>query len=80
VPVTSAFGLHPFVIALVVLASANPWFLPYQNWKYQNILQNTEGKMFSHEQTLKLAYLHVLIVMAAVAISIPYWKYLGLVP
>jgi hypothetical protein len=36
--------------------------------------------MFSHEQTLKLAYLHVLVVMAAVAISIPYWKYLGLVP
>jgi branched-chain amino acid transport system substrate-binding protein len=80
IPVTSALGFNPLAVGLVVLASANPWFLPHQNWMYQNILQNTEGKLFSHEQTLKLACFHVFIVMAAVAISIPYWKYLGLIP
>jgi len=79
VPATLAFGLKPFVIGLVVLASADPWFLPYQNWVYLNILQNTEGKLFSPNQTLRLACLQVLIAMAAVAISIPYWKYLNLI-
>jgi len=80
VPVTSAFGLHPFVIALVVLASANPWFLPHQNWTYQNLLETTEGRLFDHKQTLKLACVHVFIILAVVAISFPYWKALGLIP
>lgn len=79
-PIILTLEIHPLVIGLVVLASANPWFLPHQNWMYQNILQNTEGKLFSHEQTLKLAFIHVFIVMAAVGISISYWKYLDLVP
>jgi len=80
IPVSSTLHIHPMIIGLVILASANPWFLTYQNWMYQNILENTEGKLFSHEQTLRLAFAHVLIVMAAVAISIPYWEWIRLVP
>jgi branched-chain amino acid transport system substrate-binding protein len=78
-PITSTLHLHPFIVGLVVLASANPWFLPYQNWMYQNLVQNTEGKLFEHRQTLKLAFIHILIVMGAVTISVFYWKVLGLI-
>jgi len=78
-PITTTLHLHPFIVGLVILASANPWFLPYQNWMYQNLVQNTEGKLFEHKQTLKLAFVHVLIVMGAVTISVFYWKYLGLI-
>ena len=80
VPATSAFGLNPLVIGLVVLASSDPWFLPYESWVYLNILQNTEGKLFSPGQTVRLACVQVFIIMAAVALSIPYWKYLQLIP
>ena len=78
-PITSTLHLHPLIVGLVVLASANPWFLPYQNWMYQNLLQDTEGKLFDHGQTLELAFLHIFIVMGAVTISVLYWKYLGLI-
>lgn len=47
---------------------------------YQNLLENTEGKLFDHKQTLRLAFAHIIIVMGAIAVSIPYWKYLGLIP
>ena len=79
VPIASTLGLHPFIVGLVVLASANPWFLPYQNWMYQNLLQDTEGKLFDHKQTLQLAFIHIFIVLGAVTISMLYWKYLGMI-
>jgi di/tricarboxylate transporter len=78
-PVLSTLGVNPLVIGLVVLASSNPWFFPHQDNVYLNILQYTEGKLFRHEQTWKLACLHVLIVMLAVAMSLSYWRYLGLI-
>ena len=79
-PFTSQLGIHPLVIGLVVLASLNPWVLPHQNMMYLNLIQNTEGKLFSHDQTLALALFHVLIVMAAVVASFPYWRWTGLIP
>ena len=79
IPFTSPLGIHPIVIGLVVLASLNPWFLPHQNMMYLNLIQNTEGKLFSHDQTLALALVHVLTVMAAVAVSFPYWRWTGLI-
>jgi di/tricarboxylate transporter len=79
VPIASTFGLHPFIVGLVVLVSANPWFLPYQNWMYQNLLQDTEGRLFDHKQTLQLAFIHIFIVMGAVTVSTLYWEYLGMI-
>lgn len=78
-PVASTLNFHPFLAGIIVLAAANPWFLPYQNWMYQNLAQNTEGKLFEHRQTLPLAFLHILIVLGAVTLSVFYWKYLGLI-
>ncbi len=80
IPFTSSLGIHPLVVGLVVLASLNPWFLTHQNLMYLNLIQNTEGKLFSHDQTLALAFVHVLILMAAVAVSFPYWRWAGLIP
>ena len=80
IPFTSPLGIHPIVIGLVVLASLNPWFLRHQNMMYLNLIQNTEGKLFSHDQTLVLAFVHILAVMAAVAVSFPYWRWIGLIP
>jgi len=79
-PVTSALGIHPLVAGLVILVSLNPWLLPHQNMMYLILLQKTERRLFSHDQTLKLAFVHICIVMAAVALSIPYWRREGLVP
>jgi di/tricarboxylate transporter len=79
VPISSSIGIHPFVIALVLLISVNPWLVPYQNSIYLNMLENTEGKVFTHHQVRKLAALHIVAVLVSVLVSIPYWHYSGLI-
>ncbi|HUL37368.1 MAG TPA: SLC13 family permease [Thermodesulfobacteriota bacterium] len=72
-------NVSPFVVGLILLNSTNPFFLPYQNTLYLSILQGTEGKMFHHRQIINFAFLHIAIVLVSIALSIPYWKYLGLI-
>lgn len=78
-PLAYNLGINPFVIALVTLASANPWIFPYQNIFFCLMLEATDGKLFSHKQTRKMAFAHIVIVLAAVAISVPHWKALALI-
>jgi len=78
-PVVGAVGVDPFVLCLVVLISGNPWFFPYQNSVYFNLLEATEGKVFDHHQTRMAAYAHVVVVQIAIILSIPWWKFLNLV-
>jgi len=79
VPLSTAIGIHPFVIALVLLVSINPWIVPYQNSVYLNMLESTEGKIFSHSQVRTLALLQIGAVLLAVLASIPYWQQFGLI-
>jgi hypothetical protein len=78
-PVLANAGIDPFVVGLVALISANPWILKQQNSIYRNIWKATGGKLFVHKDTTKLALLHIAVVAASVALSVPYWKYLGLI-
>jgi branched-chain amino acid transport system substrate-binding protein len=79
VPLSSSIGIHPFVIALVLLISVNPWVVPYQNSIYLNMLESTEGKVFSHKQVRTLALLQFGAVLLAVTASIPFWQHIGLI-
>ena len=79
VPLGIILGINPFVIVLVTLVSANPWILPYQNIFFCLMLEATEGKLFTHKPTAKLAFMHVAIVLAGIAATFPYWKALGLI-
>lgn len=78
-PVLSECQVNPFVVGLILLISTNPFFLPYQNTLYLSILQGTEGKMFRHGQIVKLAFLHILIVLVSIALTVPYWTFLRLI-
>ncbi len=78
-PVVSLAGVQPFALCLVVLISGNPWFFPYQNSVYINLLEATEGKVFDHHQTRMAAFAHIAAVLTAIVVSVPWWRFLGLV-
>jgi branched-chain amino acid transport system substrate-binding protein len=78
-PVVGMAGIDPFVLCLVVLISGNPWFFPYQNSVYINLLEATEGKVFDHHQTRRAALAHIVAVQVAIVLSVPWWRILGLV-
>ena len=46
---------------------------------FLNVLRGTEEKLFSHGRTLKLAFVNVVVILFAIALLEPYWKYMGLV-
>ncbi|HIJ86253.1 MAG TPA: cyclic nucleotide-binding domain-containing protein [Desulfuromonadales bacterium] len=79
VPLSSTIGIHPFVIALVLLVSVNPWIVPYQNSIYLNMLESTEGKLFTHKQARPLAYMQAGAVLLAIISAIPWWRFIGMI-
>ncbi len=78
-PIAFSLEINPFVIGLVVLLVNEPWFFPHQNMIFQTLISSSEGRLFDHSQTVKLAFLHVMVALLAIAFSFPYWKYLGLI-
>ena len=78
-PISAALEINPFVIGLVLLLVNEPWLLPHQSMIFQTLLASTEGRLFDHAQTVKFALIHVVIALAAITASYPYWKYMGLI-
>jgi di/tricarboxylate transporter len=78
VPTVSNSSISPFIVMIVILASSNPWFLPYQSTVYQSLVAGTENRLFEHRQTLTLAYLQIIIICLSIIISIPYWRFIGM--
>jgi len=78
-PIALSLEINPFVIGLVALLVNEPWFFPHQNLIFQTFMSSSEGRLFDHGQTVKLAFLHVVIALLAIAFSFPVWKYTGLI-
>jgi anion transporter len=77
-PVASASGVHPFIVGLVALVAGNGFFLPYQSTSYLALCAGTGGKVFAHRQALPAAFAYAAWTLAAVALSVPVWRWMGL--
>lgn len=78
-PFAQESGIHPGVLLLTLLLGVEVWFLPYQNASYLVAYQVVEGKAFSHRQARKLMAAKFLVSFLAVAVSVPYWSWLGFI-
>ena len=81
-PVTTAFGLNPWLVSFIVLVCADVAFMPYQNLFYVDFagaLTNEEGKLI-YNQTTFLLFNALINLCKFIALwgSIPYWKQIGL--
>lgn len=79
VPGPPGFGLHPWVVAFVVLAGAAVWVLPYQSSSYLAFWGSSEGRLFSHRQVRAFGVAYLAMTLFALLVSIPLWRALGLV-
>jgi di/tricarboxylate transporter len=78
-PISATLEISPLVLGLIVLLANEPWLLPHQSMIFQTLMSSTEARLIEHPDAVKLALLHVLISVLCVALSIPYWQYMGLV-
>jgi di/tricarboxylate transporter len=77
VPVAPAVGLHPWVVAFVVLSAANLWSVPYQFASYLAFWSASDGYLFGHDQVRLFSIAYVLLSLGGLLVSIPLWRWLG---
>jgi DASS family divalent anion:Na+ symporter len=78
VPAAPQLGISPWLAGLVVLLTANSWILPYQGNEYLIAREATAGEAFDDRQGTKMGLALTVVRLAAVALSVPVWKLMGL--
>jgi CRP-like cAMP-binding protein/di/tricarboxylate transporter len=79
VPPGEALGIHPGAVLLTILIATDIWFLPFQLDSYQAAYFGTGEQGFSHAQGRKLMYAKLLVSALAIAVSVPWWRTIGLI-
>lgn len=78
VPVAPRLGLAPWLVGFVVLTVGNTWLLPGLSDFYSLTRDTTKGEMFTDRDGLIAGAALTLVVLAAIAASVPYWRAIGL--
>ncbi len=77
-PVARTAGIDPWVVAIVTLTASNTFFMPYQSTIYMALYSGTGERLFRHAQVRPLSVAYAFLVLAGLAISVPFWRTLGL--
>lgn len=78
VPLASQLGVSPWLIGFCVYAMVNPWFTVYQNPVYIAATGSVNNEMTDHACLARYCAVYMLICLAALLVSVPYWRLLGL--
>jgi di/tricarboxylate transporter len=79
VPLGLNSEIHPGIVLLTISMATECFFLPYQDGPYQIAFSSTNGQAFSHIQARKILVVKFIGTLAAIALSVPYWKLLGFI-
>jgi hypothetical protein len=77
-PTAAVVGVDPWIVVLTILATSGQWFIPNETNAYLVAYSASEGRLFSHGQARRVAFGYAAVVLAGLALSIPYWHVLGL--
>jgi divalent anion:Na+ symporter, DASS family len=76
-PAAVALGINPWVVGIIALVATNTWFLPYQSTIYLALYYGM-NESYAHASLRPIAWAYALAVLVGVALSVPYWRALGL--
>jgi DASS family divalent anion:Na+ symporter len=79
-PIATRAGIAPLAFLLVMSTAVSVWFLPYQSAYYLALYFGTKEQAFTHRQVRPIAWSYGVVYLLGVALSIPWWRALGLVP
>lgn len=78
IPVAMPIGIHPWLVVVAILALGLSWHVPAQSPEYLVAYGATHGRLYSHAQGRRLAFVYDGIALTGLAASLPYWHLLGL--
>lgn len=76
-PLAERFGINPWVVGITIYAVVSPWFFLYQNPVYMTACQGTNAGMIEHKTAASFCIIYLLICIASLVLSVPYWKGIG---
>ncbi len=78
VPAAPQLGISPWLVGFVVLVTANMWIFPYQGLEYLITRDATRGEAFTDRDGMVMGAALAGVRLAAIVVSIPYWRAVGL--
>jgi len=79
IPIAGAVGVHPWLVVVAILTLGLSWHVVAQTPEYLVAHVASEGRLYSHGQARRAAFAYLVVAFAALALSLPYWRLLGLV-
>ena len=79
VPLSERIGIHPGVMIIAMLMTTECFLLGYQDGPYNVAYSGGGGSAFSHGQARKILAAKYLATLLALAVSVPYWMFLGFI-
>ncbi|HET9000150.1 MAG TPA: SLC13 family permease [bacterium] len=79
VPAAPHLGLAPWLVGFIVLTVGNTWLLPNLSDFYTLLRDATRGEMFTERDGVLVGAALTLLVIVAIAASVPYWRATGLI-
>lgn len=79
VPLSERIGIHPGVMIIAMLMTTECFLLGYQDGPYNVAYSGVDGSAFSHSQARKILAAKYLATLLALAVSVPYWRFLGFI-
>ncbi len=80
VPAAPTVGISGWAVGLVVLLATYTWLHPRQSDYARLARQITREEMFTDREGIAVGVGVTLLALLAIAVSIPYWRALGLLP
>jgi hypothetical protein len=78
IPLAPSAGVDPWLVVITLLATSSLWLLRTQTPSFLVAYSATEGRLFSHAQARTAGFGYLLLVLLGLGLSIPYWRWLGL--
>jgi DASS family divalent anion:Na+ symporter len=78
IPVATGVGIHPWLAVIAILALGLSWHIPAQSPEYLVAYGASQGRLYSHAQGRRMAFVYDAIALAGLAACLPYWHLLGL--
>jgi DASS family divalent anion:Na+ symporter len=78
VPAAEQLGMNSWVVGFVILFVAQAWLVPSLYEAYVLAKATTRAELFTDRQAITLGVVMTLLALAAIGVSIIYWRAIGL--
>ncbi len=77
-PIASANGINPWFVGFIILTMGDSWFYAYQNSTYL-LFKRRSATPYDEGGFMKLNALLTVAKLVGIYVSIPFWRYLGII-